>query len=94
MPRRADPGRGHYRLMVAKSLNQQVGAQSTMRIGDSVTMVVGIGYHLNVGASANETIGKDHFETVGRGRYRHVKDQIDLRCGASRLVMKSNGEIE
>jgi hypothetical protein len=24
----------------------------------------------------------------------HVQDQIDLRCGASRLVLKSNGEIE
>jgi hypothetical protein len=68
VPRGADPGRGHYRLMVAKSLNQQIGTQATTRVGDSATMVVGTGYHLSVGATAKETIGKDRFETVGGGR--------------------------
>ncbi|PTV93954.1 type VI secretion system secreted protein VgrG [Rhodobacter aestuarii] len=94
VPRGADPGRGHYRVMVAKSFNQQIGTQATTRVGDSASLVVGTGYHLSVGASAKETIGKDRFETIGGGRYMHVKDQIDLRCGASRLVLKSNGEIE
>ena len=57
-------------------------------------MIVGTGYQLNVGAKKTETTGSDSYETVGGGRYMHVDKEIDLRCGASRLILKSSGEIE
>jgi hypothetical protein len=49
---------------------------------------------LETGADKTERTGKNSYETVGAGRYMHVKEIIDLRCGAARFVMKQNGDIE
>ncbi len=89
-----DAGRGHYKLMVAQSMTEVVGTQSNTRIGSSSTVAVGTSMQLNVGAQKNETIGDGSYETVGGGRYMHVGKEIDLRCGASRFIMKRSGEIE
>ncbi|MFY0634979.1 MAG: type VI secretion system tip protein VgrG [Vannielia sp.] len=89
-----DASKGHYKLFVAQSRTERIGTQSATRVSDSYNLTVGTGYLLEVGAKKNEQVGSDSMETVGGGRYMHVQDQIDLRCGASRFLMKSNGEIE
>ncbi len=94
IPGAPDASRGHYKLIVAQSRTEAIGSQSTSRIGDSCIMAVGTEYQLNVGARKTETTGADSYETVGGGRYMHVSKEIDLRCGASRLILKSDGEIE
>ena len=94
LPGGPDPSRGHYKLIVAQSRTEAIGTQSTTRVGDSGTLAVGTSYAVNVGSRMSVTTGTDSFETVGGGRYFHVTKEIDLRCGASRLLLKSNGEIE
>ncbi len=93
LPEAPDATRGHYRLIVAQSMSEQIGTQSSRRIGDSASVSVGTSYTLNVGAKSGVSVGADSYETVGGGRYMHVAKEIDLRCGASRLLMKSNGDI-
>jgi len=89
-----DAARGHYTLIVAQSRTEAVGTQSTTRIGDSASLAVGTSYAMNVGARMSVTTGTDLFESVGGGRYFHVAKEIDLRCGASRLLLRSDGVIE
>ena len=89
-----DAARGHYTLIVAQSRTEAVGTQSTTRIGDSASLAVGTSYSMNVGARMSVTTGTDLFESVGGGRYFHVAKEIDLRCGASRLLLRSDGVIE
>ncbi|MEO9862788.1 type VI secretion system tip protein TssI/VgrG, partial [Yoonia sp.] len=94
IPGGPDAGRGHYKMMVSQSMTTLIGSQSSTRIGDSSTVAVGTSMQLNVGAQKNETVGDGSYETVGGGRYMHVGKEIDLRCGASRFIMKRSGEIE
>ncbi len=89
-----DAGRGHYKLMVAQSMTEVIGTQSNTRVGSSSTIAIGTSLQMNVGSQKNETVGDGSYETVGGGRYMHVGKEIDLRCGASRFIMKRSGEIE
>ena len=89
-----DAKRGHYRLMVAQSRMESIGTEATCRIGRAMNTTVGTAYMLEVGADKTERVNGDSYETVGAGRYMHVQDKIDLRCGQSRFIMHSDGKIE
>jgi type VI secretion system secreted protein VgrG len=89
-----DAQRGHYKLFVAQSLSESVGTQASLRVGDSFTTNVGTSHTLNIGSKKSEFVGDSSYETVRGSKYMHVHEEIDLRCGQSRFLMKRNGDIE
>ena len=89
-----DPGRGNYRVNVAKSMTSAVGVSSTERVGLSKAVSVGTAFTLNVGASKMENVGDGSYETTGRGKFIHAGKCIDLRCGKARFLMREDGTIE
>ncbi|BCH55124.1 type VI secretion system tip protein TssI/VgrG [Agrobacterium vitis] len=94
VPFAPDAGRGHYKLIVAQSSTEQIGTQSTLRVGESYTIAVGTAYNINIGSTSSKVVGSDSYDTVRGGLYFHVKKEVDIRCGDSRIIMKNNGEIE
>lgn len=89
-----DPTRGHYKLLVAQSRTEEIGTASTTRIGDSATLSVGTSHKVDIGSKRMVSVESSYYETVGKGRYMHVGSEIDFRFGASRFLMKANGENE
>lgn len=89
-----DAKRGHYRIMIAQSRVESIGTEAMTRIGHSMNTTVGTAHLLEVGADKTERVNGDSYETIGAGRYMHVQERIDFRCGKTRFVMRSSGEIE
>ncbi len=86
-----------------------VGVNRTKSVGSNETLNVGANRTRNVGANESLTIGADRSKTVVKneeskiGEHRKVRVgltqslkagvSIELKCGASRLLMEANGNV-
>jgi type VI secretion system secreted protein VgrG len=87
-----------------------VGGKRTHTVGNAETITVGEDQNINVGKNqsvaigTNRTIqvGKDQSVSIGAGETRNIGnklvikagDSITLECGASKIIMKKNGDIK
>jgi type VI secretion system secreted protein VgrG len=97
-------------LTVGMLATETVGINKTETIGAAKELTIGGAYQVTVGGALNETVGGAKMEEVGGYRLENVGgyktdnvgekytldagDEISLKCGASSIVMKSDGKIE
>jgi type VI secretion system secreted protein VgrG len=95
---------------VGTNRSETTGANQSVKVGANLTESIGSDQKTDIGGKLTESIGSDHKNTVGGSRETSIssKDtldvgseltikagsQITLETGASKIVLKSGGQIE
>ena len=95
-------GQKDWNINILNDKSQTVGHDETLKVGNNRTKTVGVDQSESIGSNKSIQVGKNHTETIGANMTTKVGDNYSLNvgdetritCGASSIVMKSNGTIE
>jgi type VI secretion system secreted protein VgrG len=73
---------------------ENIGADQTVTIGSNLTESIGSDHKNTVGGNRTTSVGSDDKLDVGSNLTISAGSQITLETGASKIVMKSGGQIE
>ncbi|MEB7585484.1 type VI secretion system tip protein VgrG [Serratia rubidaea] len=92
---------GAYQTTVAAAMNTSVGLHQAEEVGLSKTLLVGQSYGQKIGKNLTQTVGKNYSQkvdgnynlTVGKKQIIEISDELQIKVGSAKLVMKKNGAI-
>ncbi len=86
-------GKGNLTVAVSKHTEVDIGGDESKRIEGRKEQSVGKDFHLSISQDYEVSVGKSSTENIESTKQIIAGDSIELICGRSRLMLKSNGQI-